>query len=246
MRRLLLFAISCSAAFAQDVETFRVEIQGSAWLTEATGNVQSGPFPVDFANDLGLKGRHPQFTGRLTLKPGRRHRILLEGAPYRFDAENDINREITFGGRVYRVQDHVTSRAELNYFFGGYQFDVVSTPRGHLGFHVGGAWFQASAQLHSTTLNADAIESHTVGLPLAGVGFRYGRRVGVSGSVKGMTLGDLGHYVDGRGQLDVHLGRHVTLQAGYAVLDAEVRRRSGNIGMSVRFEGPLFSVALRY
>lgn len=247
MTRLVVIATACCfSAWPQNVEDFRVEARLTAWLSEAVGDVQAGPFPVDFMNDLGLKGRHPQFIGRLTLKPARRHRFLLEGAPYRFEAENDIDREIIFGGRAFRVQDHVTSQAEVNYFFGGYQFDMISTSHGHVGVQAGGAWFQASAALRSSTLNAEAVESHTVGFPLAGMGFRYGRRFGISGGVKGMTLGELGHYVDGHGQFDAHIGRHFTLAAGYAVLDAEVRRRGGTRGMSARFEGPVFSLELRY
>jgi hypothetical protein len=244
-RLAVLAACWCFALYSQDIEDFKIEAGAGAWLAQATGTIQAGPVPIDLENDLGLHGRHPQLAGRLAFQPVRRHRILVEGAPYRFEAENEIAREIIYAGRVYSVRDRIASRAEVNYFFAGYQFDLLSTNHGHLGFQAGGAWFDASATLRSTTLNAEATEAHSIGLPLAGIGFRYGKLIGASGAVKGMALGDLGHYVDARAQFDVHLGRHLTLQAGYAVLDAEVRQRSGANRLMPRFQGPLFSIEVR-
>lgn len=250
MRLFAVTLLLCAAAGAEDLENFRVEVTAGIWLPQPSGQIQARGTPVDLKNDLSLESPSREFTGRLTLKPARRHRLFLEGTPYRFHGDNTIQREVVYAGRTYAVADRVLSHAEINYVFGGYQFDFVSRPRGHAGLLAGIGWLDASGMLTSTKLGVSSAESASVPLPLAGAEFRgfpvAGRvPLSIGGEVKGMALGVYGHYIEGRATVGMGLGRYVTLLAGYGVLDGQVQRKDGSVAISPNFRGPLFQLQVR-
>ena len=233
-------------------EDFHVEVTGSAWRTGISGALQTDIRPVDLQRDLNLQDQYT-FFGRLVFKPARKHRIVVEGAPYHFEGTNTLSRTIVYGGRTFNVQDTISSSADMTYFFGGYQYDFLSGHGGHLGAQVGGAYIDATGSITSAGLGATASRSQTLGIPLVGLDFRVylipgSSLLSVSGDAKGMSLGSYGHYVQG----GIHAGvgtRHVTFMAGYMILDADVHEKDGGVapaGISPRISGPVFSVQFRY
>jgi hypothetical protein len=243
---LLLLPLS---ALAQGSEDFRIEVSGYGWLTSVQGTLQSGVFPVDLRSDLDLADR-TTFFGRLVVKPGRRHKVVIEGAPYRFSGTNRLNRTVTFNNRTYLIQDTVVSSAELTYFSGGYQFDVVTGDRGFAGLYAGAAYLDGSGTLTSNTAGVTASSNQRVGLPLAGAAFRgwvIPRVVSISGDVKGMALGRYGRFV--QGSIRAGAGwRGLTFEAGYQVLDADIHEAgdaAGRTGIAPRIQGPIFGIQIR-
>ena len=79
LRAAPLFLVLVIAVAAQDIETFRIELTGSAWLVNTAGFIQSGVAAVDLQADLGIEQSKPTFFGSLVLKPTRRNRLLIEG-----------------------------------------------------------------------------------------------------------------------------------------------------------------------
>ena len=250
MRRLCLLLAFWGPVLAQDLENFRFEITTGGWLLTPAGNIQAGPNPIDLKADLGIPDPSTQFTGRLVVKPSRRNRLFIEGTPYRLNGDNEINREFVYGGRRFTVRDRIVSEARMDYVFGGYQFDFVSRPRGHAGLLGGIGWIDATGTLRSTTPSASAVESASLPLPLAGAEFRVfpiGGRYPVSlgAEVKGMSLGDFGHYVQAAVNVGLGFSRYVTMQAGYGVVDADVHKRDRSVVVAPSFHGPMFSLQLR-
>ncbi|MBI1899176.1 MAG: hypothetical protein HYZ57_20965 [Acidobacteria bacterium] len=251
MLLLLVVAAFCPVALAQERGDARVEITAAFWRASVEGTLDSGIFPVDLQRDLALEERFT-FFGKLAWRPAGRHRILIEGAPYRFSGRNRLRRDILFQGRVYSVEEEVVSEAEVDYLFAGYQYDLLRRPQGHLGLQVGAAYLDASGKLRSVDAGVEASRAQKIGLPLAGMEFRVfvlprSRLLSATGEVKGMTLGDYGRYVHAVFQGGVAVGR-VTLQAGYGVLDADIHEKgnaSARAGIAPRFHGPVFSVQLR-
>lgn len=101
LRFAALCSCFCVAGFSaawpvtsDDPESFHVEITGSAWLVDSGGTIQAGSSPVDLVSDLGAEQREPTFYGRLVVKPGRKHRIVIEGMPFRLSGYNVVNRTI--------------------------------------------------------------------------------------------------------------------------------------------------------
>ena len=254
--RLSRFYLTASLALAlplcgqPDPESFHLEVTAGAWVRNASGTIQSGVTPVDLQADLGIEQNQPQFFGALVFKPARRHRLIVEGSPYRLSGNHTAVRQFTFGGQTYTVADQLASSADISYVFGGYQFDAVSNPRGHFGLQGGVAYVDATGTVRSQTSGFTGTLTQSFPFPVAGTEFRLflipgSALLNVNGGVKGMALGSYGHFVEGAINAGVGLGRHVTLQAGYLLVDADVHRKDQTRGFTPRFTGPLFSVQLR-
>ena len=248
-----IFAFALAPALAgqdRDVEDFRVEVTAGWWLRDTRGTIQSGIAPVDLRGDLDIAQNEPQFLGRLVFKPAARHRLIFEGTPYRLRGTADVTRQITFAGQQFTVRDRVTSSADMTYVFGGYQFDVVTGARGHLGFQGGVAYVDATGTITSETFGFAGTEIQSFPFPVAGAEFRAlplgSPLLQIGGGLKGMSLGDYGHYLEASLDAGIGIGRHITVLAGYRIVDADVHRRDRTRGFMPRFTGPVFSVQVRH
>ena len=235
-----------TAARAQDHES-RVEVTASAWQSSISGTVQALGLPVALHSDLKL-GDQWTFFGKLAVRAGRRHRLVIEGSPYDFSGTNTLSRTIAFGGRTYSFSEMIASNATLTYVFAGYQFDAVSRDRGHLGFGVGGAYVGATGAIRSAS-GVQASSNQTIGLPLAGTEFRYfigPARLNINGEAKGMAFGGYGNFLQGVVNVGAGL-RHVMFQAGYQYLNADIHenRATNPAGIAPVIQGPIFSIQLR-
>lgn len=249
----LIFLIPALAisAFAQtsDPEKSKLEITGSVWLIDTTGQLQASGTVLDFKSDLGVTQMKQTFSGKLVLKPSRRNKLIVEGTPYRLDGTQTLTRTVTYQGQTYSGTDKILSKASLDSIYGGYQFDFLSNPAGHFGFNVGGAYLNATGTLTSTSTNASASKSVTVGLPLAGVEFRAfpihkKTLFEVNGEVKGMAFGSYGHFVQATGNVGIGVGP-VLFEAGYRIADYNLHTTNNSTLVAPRFTGPIFSIVLR-
>jgi hypothetical protein len=246
MRLLGVFFVLATVLSAQDPEDFRVEVTASGWSATLTGHVQTAGIPVDLERDLALDDRWT-FFGKLVLKPARKHRILIEGAPYRFEGRNILERTVTFAGQTYTIREDIASTAELTYVFGGYQYDFLSRAAGHLGIQVGVAYVDAAGEIRSIARGITGRHQEQFPIPLVGVegrGFVVPGRVSISGELKGMTLGPYGRFLQGGVDAGVTIGP-VTFLAGYKLLDSDVHEEEGGSGVRPRIAGPVFSIQLR-
>jgi hypothetical protein len=253
MRYILFSFISLPlAAFAQTepLENFRFELTASTWRPSIGGTVMAFGRPIALRGDLKLDDSW-LFFGKLVVKPGRRHRIVVEGSPYSFTGLNNLARTITFNGRTYSVQQTVASKADLNYFFAGYQFDLLSRDRGHLGLEAGGAYLDATGTISGITTAATATRNERFGLPLAGAEFRWflipgSRLLNINGEAKGMSFAGYGNFFQGAFHVGVGT-RRFAVQAGYQYLSADLHTNHGvnPPGIAPVFRGPIFSVQLR-
>jgi hypothetical protein len=235
---------------SESPENFRIEMTGAAWLVNTSGYIQSSGTPVDLVSDLGAQQRQPTFYGQLVFKPGRKHRIVFEGMPFRVNGYSTVNRSVTYHGETFNVSEPLRSSADMNYFFGGYQYDVVSGPMGHVGFSVGGAYLNATGSIQAVQTATVASRSETVGLPLAGADFRIfpipGHRiVEVEGGLRGMGAGSYGHYVEGSANGGLCL-KSITFLAGYRQVNALFQDSKSASGVDARLRGPIFSMMWRW
>ena len=118
---LPLTSVGIRAADSADPENFRIEITGSTWLIDTTGNVQSRGTPLDFVSDLGFEQQRPVFYGKLVFKPGRKHRVPIEGSLFRFDGNNTIHRSIIYQGQTFNIDETLKTTASLDYLFARYR-----------------------------------------------------------------------------------------------------------------------------
>ena len=254
----LLGLISSFACYGQsfrgseDPENFKIEVTAGGWLINSGGQIQASGTPVDLVNDLGVNQGAGTFYGQLVFKPGRKHRIVVEGTPFRLNGLKAVTRTIDYRGQTFTVSQTVQSSATLDYFFAGYQYDVLSGPKGHLGFSVGGAYLNATGNLLAVQTQTTASKSQAVGLPLAGVDFRvfpipHRKVFDVEGGVRGMAFGDYGYYAEATGSGGLNFGPFAVL-AGYRAVNTSiyVNNSSGPNGLTARLKGPIFSGVFRW
>jgi hypothetical protein len=250
LKTLAVLWLGLPAAAQEDFENFRVELTAAAWLVNPSGTIQSGITPVELRRDLQLEQSQAHFFGKLVVKPGRRHRLMIEGIPYRLSGAATISRQIVFAGRTYNVQDFVTSTADITAIAGGYQFDVISRPQGHFGFLAGVGYVDATGVLASRDFGFRGTEHQSFPFPQAGAEGRafllpHRNLLEIDGELKGMSLGGYGHYLQFAIRGGFNAGRHLTIQAGYMLADADVHRQDQTRGFQTRFQGPVFGIQLR-
>lgn len=254
--------ISCNTTWGAngDPENFKVELTGSAWMVNSSGQLFIEGSSFDFKNELHVEQNQPTFYGKLVVKPGRKHRIVMEGTPFRLSGFASMQQSGTYRGQQYTVNGSLKSSAELNYAFAGYQYDVWSKPMGHLGFSVGGAYLDASGTVQATAISTSFLlgganftlrKTETIGLPLAGMEFRifpvpHHSLIEVNGEVRGMAFGDYGHFIEGGGNAGINLG-HFAIEAGYRAVNADIHNTSQvRSGIFAHLHGPIYSIVFRY
>ena len=232
-------------------EAFRIEVTGSAWLLDSAGTIHDAGTGIDLNSDLGVQQQQPTFYGKFVFKPGRRHRIVVEGTPFRLSGNNTVSRSITYRGQTFNVNETIRSSADLNYLFAGYQYDILSGSAGHLGLSVGGAYLNTTGTIVEVQTSTTASKSLTLGLPLAGLEFRVFPVPGhhwfdIDGGMRGMGVGDYGHYVEATANGGFWVGPFA-LQAGYRAVNADLHETNplGN-GVAVRLKGPIFSLVWQW
>lgn len=236
---------------SESPEDFRIEVTGAAWVVNSAGHLLSHGLPVDFVSDLNLGQDRPTFYGQLVFKPGRKHRIIVEGTPFGEDGSNTIHRTITYQGRSFNFNDTIQSSANLNYVFAGYQYDILSGPKGHLGLSAGGAYLSAYGSILATGESVPVTGRQKVGLPLAGIEFRvfpipHHRILEFDGGVRGMAFGGYGYFVESSGNAGLCFGP-VTFQAGYRATNLDLHNNHpGANGLTARLQGPIFSGLFRW
>jgi hypothetical protein len=245
---------TCRAQLAgrfEDPENFHIEVTAGGWLVDTGGQIQASGTPIDLVNDLNAEQQRATFYGQLVFKPARKHRIVVEGSPFSVNGLKTVTRSIVYRGQTFSVSDTVRSSASLDYAFLGYQYDVLSGPRGHLGFSVGAAYVGGSGFLQSVGTNVSASRTQQLVLPLAGTDFRIFPLPGhkffeIEGGIRGMTFGDYGYFAEATASGGLVLGP-VTLLAGYRAVDTEIYvTNNGGSGVTARLRGPIFSGMFRW
>lgn len=235
----------------ENPEDFHFEITGSAWLVNSSGTIQASGAPIDLVQDLGAQQNQLTFSGQFVFKPRRKQRIVVEGTPYRINGYKTVDRAIMYRGETFNVSQTLQSSADMNYFFAGYQYDVLSGPAGHLGFSVGGAYLSATGAIHALETSITATKTETIGVPLAGVDFRVfplpsHKFIDLEGGIRGMDLGSYGNYLEATGNGGISFG-HVTVLAGYHAVNVDFHNTSANpSGLNARLRGPIFSLVWRW
>jgi len=247
----VLFLLSTATAYAQDNdrEAFTVEGTASAWFLHPSGDVISNGNQIDFRSDLGISSRHTSPFIRAILKPRRKDRIVFETIPYRLEGNAQLTKSFTFNGVTYTIQDRVASEANVNYFFGAYQRDLVSGNLGHAGLQAGIGYLDGDANVKSQTRGLQGTESAKIPFPQVGGEFRVfpdpRGHFNVNADVKGFPLGSYGHYFQTVVNVGLTLRRNLTAQAGYAYVNGDIHETNNGDGFKLNFRGPVISIQFR-
>lgn len=244
----MLLLASFAAAQENDFERSRVEVSADLWFMNTVGDFQSDGTLVNLKSDLGLEQGKLTPVFRLVLKPGRKHRLIFEGTPYRLDGFNQLNRAIVFEGTTYPFQDRIDSNVKLDYFHAGYQYDLVRRAQGHFGLQAGVAYVKASGSIRSAVTGISESAEQKLPLPTVGGEFRVfpipgSRRISLNGELRGMSAGHYGHYLQYQAGAGLQVIGGLYVKGGYRSL--EVDGHVDDTIFSPRFAGPVFSIEFR-
>jgi len=263
MRRLFILFIALfsstplfaqSALFAQShegPEDFLFEFTGSAWVTGPTGTIQAKGTPINFVSDLGAGPQQARFYGKFVFKPRRKQRIVVEGSPVSFSGVKTIDQSFVFLNRTYNVSQTVDTNANVNYAFGGYQYDVLSGKYGHLGFQGGVAYVGVQGTLLGVQSGITETKSFQAPVPLIGTEFRvfpipHMKLVEFEGMVRGITAGGYGYFLEGGATAGLRY-RLFSILAGYREMFANIHQdKPDGDGVALHLKGPIFSAQAQW
>src|SRR5213593_2209240 len=235
-----------ATAQAAPGKAFHFEVS-AAWLgLTPRGNVQTNSNRVDFRSDLGMDSFQSQVVFRFDMKPSARDHILFQFTPYRFSGEQTLTRSFRFGGVTYTLNERVTSDASLNYLSAGYQRDVLSRPGLDLRLIAAATYIGVKAEATRPAVGHAEVDRR-IAFPLVGIAVGWVPApqrswFSIRGEVRGMTFGSYGRYFDGLATFGFTVSPHVTLEAGYHLMDGDGHHNTH--GAKLRFHGPLISVRL--
>lgn len=256
---LLLWALPAEAQFRVPEppvpgEDYRVEIGVVFWeptpeLALSTDELDPIGAEVDFVQEFGLeKTRHREY--RVTLKPGRKHKLRFQYLPIRYDAEATIQREFVFGGRRFTVGLPATTDIEWKLWRFGYEWDFVSANRGFLGLVAEVKYNDVKAEIASA-IGTELAEARAPVPALGVIGRGYlGRHFSITGEFTGFRMPDAlsEEYEAEFWDLDLYatlnFGRNFGVEGGYRSIDAEylVDEDAGRL----KLEGLYFGGKLRF
>jgi hypothetical protein len=183
---------------------------------------------VDFVQEFGIEDkRFREF--RVTLKPGRKHKIRFQYVPISYDPEIvTLQRTIEFGGRTFTVGLPADAEVEWTLWRLGYEWDFVSGTAGYVGLVTELKYNNVRAAIESAGIGVEIAEAKAP-VPAVGVIARgyLTEYVSITGEFTGFKVPDAlteefdAEFWDFDIYGTVSLGRNVGVQAGYRSLDVD-------------------------
>ena len=213
-------------------EDYRVELGAMFWspTPELAINTNDlgiiGVGEVDFVQEFGIEDK--RFTEfRVTLKPGRKHKLRFQYVPISYAEETTLERTIVFGGRTFTVGLPAAAEVEWNLWRFGYEWDFISRAGGFLGLVTELKYNDVRAQISSPIgVELGEAKAPVPAIGLIGRGY-LSEYISITGEFTGFKLPDSiseefeAEFWDFDLYGTVSLGRNVGVQGGYRSLDVE-------------------------
>ena len=259
---VLLVAARAEAQFtprAEGVpaEDFHVELGTTFWQTEpeltlTTGDARVGT--VDFVREFGI-GKERFREVRAVLKPGRKHKIRFSRVPLKYNQDAVLERSITFQNLTFPVTANANADINWDIYRFGYEWDVISMPKGFIGLVTELKYNKVKASVSATgpvlgqnqTLSANIDQEAPV--PTIGGAARgyLGKYVSITGEFTALKIDREefgGKFYDFDIYGAAHLGKYVGAQFGYRSIDVDYAM-DGEQG-TMKMTGPYFGGFLRF
>jgi len=250
---LLLIAAPLRSMAAEDdtdPEDYKFKFDAHWWIAKPSGSIQGDLGPIDLQKDFNF-GDYNTFYGLVEWKPRRKHHLYCYIAPNQSTTNHVLGRQIEFHGQTFYVAEKVRAELRSFIFSPGYEYDVLSRERGHLGiqFQVnlfawkGSISTQGGITLPDGTVTTarSASSSFTAPLPTGGPTFRFymlPHRLYVDGGISGMYFFGYGNFISTNGFLGYQIGHHFSVRGGYLLGSrADIHGSSNRLGIRLTQQG---------
>ena len=230
----VLIAANAEAQVGPNVvpgEDYRVELGAVFWTPSPEVLIRSDRADIigsdiDFINEFEIDDKTvPDF--RVTLKPGRKHKIRFEYLPLSYEGDTVLERTIVFAGRVFNVSFPASAGLDWTMWRFGYQWDFVSRERGYVGLVAELKYNDVNAEI--TALGQTEIGEQRAPIPAIGITGRgyVTPFLSITGEFTGFKLPEsfdeefIVEFWDFDLYGTVNIGRHIGIQGGYRSIDAE-------------------------
>jgi hypothetical protein len=215
-------------------EDYRLEVGAMFWsptpeLAINTNDINViGLGEVDFVQEFGIEDKRFR-EYRVTLKPGRKHKLRFQYLPIQYDPELvTLQRTFTFGGRTFQIGLPADAEVEWKLWRFGYQWDFVSRTAGFLGLITELKYNTVRGQINSPVTGLEVAEAKAPVPALGIIGRGYlTEYVSITGEFTGFKLPDaISEEFDAEfWDLDLYatasLSRNIAVQGGYRSIDVE-------------------------
>lgn len=231
---ILLIAAPAAAQFGPTVvpgEDYRVELGAVFWTPSPEVLIRSDALNVigtdiDFIGEFGIEDETvPDF--RVTLKPGRKHKIRFEYLPLSYAGDTVLRRDIVFAGRTFSFAIPASAALDWKLWRFGYEWDFVSRERGYVGLIAELKYNDVKAEIAAIGLTEIGEQRAPVpALGITGRGY-VAPFVSITGEFTGFKLPDsfdeefVVEFWDFDLYGTVNIGRHIGVQGGYRSIDVE-------------------------
>jgi hypothetical protein len=134
-------------------ESYHFEVSGDLWKPEPSITFSSEQLgivgdTIDGVNDLAYqKTRFKEL--RLTLRPGKKHKLRFDYIPISFSSETTLKRDIVFNGIKYSANLPVNSSFKWGAYHLGYEYDFLYRDRWFVGVVLEAKYTHVKVDLNS-------------------------------------------------------------------------------------------------
>jgi hypothetical protein len=234
-------------------DRFRAEVSffGAAFDTrlriDPTERVQGTRISAE--DDLGLDDAQYLILGELTLLPGDRHLIRLNGLSARRSAQRVLDHGIIFEDEVYRLGELVDSELNLTMFGLTYGYRFIASERAELAASFGIQVSEVEANVVVRSRVVRESESGVAPLPLVGLEgrFDFTDRWSAEARVQYLTahIEDVeGSIMDARASIAWRANPHLVFGLGYRSLSIDVDSQNDSTPgfVVMKISGPMLFI----
>ncbi|MBW7956701.1 MAG: hypothetical protein H3C68_02300 [Deltaproteobacteria bacterium] len=207
-----------------------VDIEGRYWFSDIDGNIRfvdgGVGTDIDLVNDLGMDDED-FIDARITLELGS-HRLRYGFMPLKWEGQNTITRNITFGDQTFSASTDVESELRIDYHRLGYQYNIIDTLDNHLGVIFELKYFDTEASLKAPAVPLDETETFKAPIPTIGIAAQASLPLlfSVGGEVTGITLGSDAYLVDAEASINFEPVPFIVISGGYRLFRLHVEHDS--------------------
>ncbi len=258
---LLVCLVSAARGNAQasdeDLDAYKIWISGYWWYSQPSGsfnaNGSNGVRSFNLQQDFGF-GNYSTFTGYVDWRFKRRSHLTFNASPVDLTKSATLTRTITYQGDTFNVGAQVSANLHAFSFTPGYQYDITRRDHGFLGVAAQMNLIDTRASLTGTaSVNgqfATRTASGSVFAPLPVIGARgrwyplpHSGVLDFDGSGLAMYFFGYGSFITAETRVDVGLGSHFKLSAGYRMGSRlRISGSSDQIGMRLTQTGAIAGV----
>ena len=202
---------------------------------------------IDFVDTVAMDDSEAIPGARMILRLGERNRLVLAYFQTEHTGMIDLHEGVTFGGRVYSIEDTVRSKLETSLLEGWYERVLVGGETGSFNVLLGVQYTEMKARLSSDIVGSTA---RSVKITNPAVGLALESSPTEKLSIRAEALGILIDLSDAeasawdvRLEAGYHLTANLKVNVAYRFLGIDVKESEGNEG-EFGLDGPLASVAL--